>query len=304
MFKYTLLKNDDNFQVVEIGEKNLYNTDNYVAASDWVREKIRNKKTFDMPQIASFSKIKQKGYGRNTLDSLGYLYNDSNNVYKNSQGVCIVSSVFSHGHGVPICIENFFETISLFTARKLVKMKWHNEYDEYLKPVESEELQQFMVDSVVYSIFSSHSQQSSLRQVDYKNNIYDIKNNFFWMSVEDMKELSDNNGYDELYNDARTDSDRYLYTILFGENRLYDKLSPDTKNVLDLATNLVNESIQFRQMIANNENHLNSWDSGYAQLKLVWKEYLPEMFENFRNSFNGLERRMEPLVYELGFLKS
>ena len=37
------------------------------------------------------------------------------------------------------------------------------------------------------------------------------------------------NKYDILYNNVRTDSDRYLYTLLFGEQRIYDKLSPDSK---------------------------------------------------------------------------
>ena len=302
MFTYTLLKNDD-FIITEIGDKVLYNTDNLIAASEWVREKIKNKKTFDMPQVASYLKVKQKGYGRNTLDSLGYLYNDSNNVYKNSQGVCLVSSVFSHGHGVPVCDENFFEVTSLFTARKLIKMKWYNEYDEYLKPIQSELFEQFKYDSVVYSIFSSHSQQSSLRNVFYKNQNYNIKNEFFWMSVNHIKQLADENGYDDLYNDCRVDSDRYLYKLFFGKNGIYNRLSDDAKEILNIATELVESSIEHRQIMADNENHLNSWDCGYAQLKTVWKSYLPDMFETFKTKLNLFEARLTPLVYEVGFLK-
>jgi hypothetical protein len=48
---------------------------------------------------------------------------------------------------------------------------------------------------------------------------------------------------------------------------------------------------------------LNSWDAGYAQLKLVWKEYFQEEFKEFRQLYKNLEDRMRPLVYELGFLK-
>jgi TRAP-type mannitol/chloroaromatic compound transport system substrate-binding protein len=123
------------------------------------------------------------------------------------------------------------------------------------------------------------------------------------MSVEKMKELADQNGYDELYNDARTSSDRYVYKLLFGEERIYDKLSPDAKVVLDKATELVERSMELRQVMANDENHLNSWDAGYAQLKLVWKEYFQEEFKEFRQLYKNLEDRMRPLVYELGFLK-
>ncbi len=87
------------------------------------------------------------------------------------------------------------------------------------------------------------------------------------------------------------------------EERIYDKLSPDAKLVLDKATELVEKSMELRQVMANEENHLNSWDAGYAQLKLVWKEYFQEDFKEFRQLYKNLEDRMRPLVYELGFLK-
>jgi hypothetical protein len=193
--------------------------------------------------------------------------------------------------------------LSLFTSRKVIGGVWVNWNDEYLAPNEEhEQFEQFKYDSLVYSLFESKSNQSSLRQVEYKDKLWDIKNEFFWMSADRMKELADENGYDELYNDARTASDRHVYKLLFGEERIYDKLSDDARAVLDKATEMVENSIQMRQMMANDENHLNSWDAGYAQLKLVWKEYFPEDFKEFRELYKSLEDRMRPLVYELGFL--
>jgi hypothetical protein len=38
-------------------------------------------------------------------------------------------------------------------------------------------------------------------------------------------------------------------------------------------------------------------------MKLVWKEYFKEDFDQFRLEYKKLEERMRPLVYELGFLK-
>ena len=150
-----------------------------------------------------------------------------------------------------------------------------------------------MYDSIVFSLFNNSSFQKSL-----ENN----KNEFFWMSKEEMKKLADEKGYDNLYNDARTSSDRYVYKLLFGEERIYDKLSSDVKLVLDKATDLVKKSMEVRQVMANDENHLDCWDAGYAQLKLVWKEYFQEDFKEFRQFYKNMEDRMRPLVYELGFL--
>jgi len=63
--------------------------------------------------------------------------------------------------------------------------------------------------------------------------------------------------------------------------------------------------MSFRKLVHNEhpEYHLNAWDCGYAQLKLVWKEYMPERFKAFRELYLKLEKEMIPKVYELGFLK-
>ena len=191
----------------------------------------------------------------------------------------------------------------MFSARKLIEVNWINCKDEYLAPNEQHhQYQQFTYDSIVYSLFNNSSQQSSLRQITYKDKLWDIKNEFFWLSKQRMMNLADTNHYTELYSDARTSEDRYVHTLLFGEQDIYNKLSPDAKLVLDKATELVEKSMRQRQLMADDTNHLNSWDAGYAQLKLVWKEYFPEEFKEFRQLYKNLEDRMRPLVYELGFL--
>ena len=51
------------------------------------------------------------------------------------------------------------------------------------------------------------------------------------------------------------------------------------------------------------EYHLNSFDAGYAQLKLVWKQVFKDDFNAFRTAYKEFEDRMRPMVYELGFLR-
>jgi hypothetical protein len=303
MYKFDLLEIDNDFSITKTKDKSIYNTDSSIPCSEWVRKPISKYKTVDAPQMTSALNYNNSGRGNMVVGSLGYMDNSGNNVRYNGTRVGIYTSCFSNGNGVSILNENFYQVIILFTARKVIKGDWINWYDEYLAPNElHESFEQFKHDSIVYSLFESKSNQSSLRQIEYKDQLWDIKNEFFWMSVDKMKELSDEKGYDELYNDARTSPDRYVHKLLFGEERIYDKLSPDAKEVLDKATELVEKSIELRQVMANDENHLNSWDAGYAQLKLVWKEYFQEDFKEFRQLYKELENRMRPLVYELGFL--
>jgi hypothetical protein len=288
------------FEIINSGNKELLTVDN--RACDWVKIKSNLPKVI-VPNLSSALQTKNT-IKKGVEGMLCVLNNGTNRVEKNEKECAFMSSMYSGNIGVPVTSENFTKATSLFASRKSIKPNWLNMKDEYSIPNENHVLyQQFTYDSIVYSIFNNRSYQSSLRQVEYKDQLWDIKNEFFWLSVDRMKELADQNGYDELYNDARTSPDRYVHKLLFGEEKIYDKLSPDAKAVLDKATELVERSMEVRQVMANDENHLNSWDAGYAQLKLVCKEYFQEEFKEFRQLYKALEDRMRPLVYELGFLK-
>lgn len=294
-YKLDILEISDNFDILVKEKKICYNTDDLNTANKWVKEGV-NGEYVDLPSMSSALTLTDKNK-RMLVTSLGYFVCDTNNVYGVTNGTGLMSRRLSNNFGgVDITKENFYKVVTLFTARKSIKSDWINWYDGFIEPnIDTDSFNDFYYDSIVYSLFNSKSGQSSLRD-------YDIKNEFFWMSADRMKELADENGYDELYNDARTASDRHVYKLLFGEERIYDKLSPDAKLVLDKATELVEKSMTMRQVMADDENHLNSWDAGYAQLKLVWKEYFEEDFKEFRKLYKEMEDRMRPLVYELGFL--
>jgi hypothetical protein len=302
MYKLDILEKDKNFEVINTGEKLFYNCDNKFAASDWVRIELKKIKKEVRPNMSSALVVSNKDK-KIAINAIGSMNNNSNQIYKSGTEVFIATSPTSLNANVDIIPENFYKVLSLFTVRKSIKMNWINEKDEYVAPDESHpEFKNFKIDSIVYSLFNSGSAQSSLRQITYKDQLWDIKNEFFWMSKNEMTELANQNNYTELYNDARTDSDRYVYTLLFGEEDIYNQLSDEAKDVLDSATNLVRLSFGMRRNFADDTNHLNSWDAGYAQLKLLWKEYYPEQFKEFRAKYKVLEDKMRPMVYELGFL--
>jgi hypothetical protein len=304
-----ILDSNNEFNIVKIGEKVLYSTDNKNRACDWIRKKLNKRQPNlieDYPNFSSSYVVNNKSSKKiNVNGYIGGYCELSNSVYQNSQGVTLGSSISILGNtvSIPIYSENFLDTVGMFAAKRLIEQNWLNDKDEYLEPNEDSELYNtFIINSAVLSLFNNASTQASLRQITYKDQIWDTKNQFFWMSKEEMVNLANNNNYTELYNDARTDSDRYVYNLLFGKQRIYDQLSDEAKDVLDCGTNLVRLSFGMRRNFADDTNHLNSWDAGYAQLKLLWKEYYPEQFKEFRDKYKVLEEKMRPMVYELGFL--
>jgi hypothetical protein len=260
-----------------------------LETQNFVIVKTNNKIFYNIDNTKPFSEIVPKPI---SSEIFGYLVSDANNIEKSLRSVYFqVEKIKNNNKRYSIDISNVKQCFINFTVRKLPNVNWVNEKDEFIL-VENIP-QNFINDSIVFSIFNNSSYQKSTDEYN---------NEFFWMSVDQMKKLADENGYDELYNDARTASDRHVYKLLFGEERIYYKLSDDAKAVLDKASELVERSIEMRQVMANDENHLDSWDAGYAQLKLVWKEYFQEDFTEFRRLYKVMEDRMSPLVYELGFL--
>jgi len=294
--------NTQTFSIEPKIEKSLYNTDRSITLSDWLNE-IPTKNDITYPVFESALGVSNK-IKKGSSEAIGYLNNDSNNVQQQNV-IHILSGVCKANGNKPITPNNFDRSIVTFSSRKIIKRDWIQDKDEFLKPnTEHPQFNQFTYDSIVISLFHIHAFETSVRGINYNGQQWDIKNEFFWMSKETMKELGETNNYDELYRDSRNGSDRFVYNKLFVDG-LYDKLSPDAKCVLDMASELVVKSIPMRQAMSdtNPEYHLNSWDCGYSQLKLVWKEYFKEDFTEFRNEYKKLEDRMRPLVYELGFLK-
>lgn len=290
-----------------IGHKDIYNVDGMVSASDWAKSPVKTLKTFDEPNLSSGIKVRDmaNNRGRNFKGSFGFFSNNGNNVKENYQGVVLFSSAYSNGHGHGLNESNFTRCTALFTARRVIKGDWVNDKDEYLAPNETHpKYKEFENDSIIYSLFDTASNQSSLRNITYRHNQYDIKNEFFFMKKDDILSLAEENGYDNTFDDCKASSERYVADLLFNKG-LYKNLSPEAKDVIDKAIDMTINTFSRREQFddENSKYQIMNWDCGYYQLKELWKVYCPNDFKEFRLSFKRLQDKLIPMVYELGFLK-
>jgi len=302
-FNYNLIDNVDG-EIQVVGSKVVYNIDGKKSGTYWVKEEVKKMKTEDAPQMTSginYKSNKDGCRGNLVKNALGFYYNNSNNVDKNAQNVGIFTSCFSSGTGCSILPINFTRCTALFSARKLIEKNWVNSKDEYLAPNENHPAyKEFENDSIIYSLFHSASNQSSLRDVEYKGKKWDIKNEFFFMGKKEIETLANENGNDDCYADVHTSSERYVYTILNGI-----ELSVEAQAVLDKAREIVRNTFKFRSLF--NEEHpeyqINNWDCGWYQIKAMAKEYAMPDLKQFGELYKKLADKMRPMVYELGFLK-
>lgn len=197
--------------------------------------------------------------------------------------------------------ENFERICSFFAARKLVIPTWINNKDNFLIPeVDNPLYETFVANSIIYSLFHSSSNQSSLRQVMFDKNMWDIKNEFFFISKDAIMQMADKQGFDYTYKDAQKSSERYVYKKISQLN-----LSKEATSVFESAKNLVRESFKFRKDFneISPEYQILNWDCGWYQIKALLKVYMPEELKEFSDKFKLFSDTLRPMVYTLGFVK-
>ena len=294
----------DDGSIDVFGNHILYNASLLKGANDWCETNAP--KTVIYPNLTSGLNIDStQRLNKAIPDQYGQIVMSDPKVVGNQTGVLMLSSTNANAHSKCISISNFTRCTALFTARKLIEGNWINDKDEYLAPNENHhDYKRFEADSIVYSLFHTSSNQTSMRQITYKGKIYDIPNEFFWMSRDRMTQLANENNNAFMFNDARTSKERYVYTLL-NNPEISSLLSPTAKQLLDMATAMMEKTVKYRPLFESDHpnHHIHTWDAGYYQLKDLWKEYLPEEFKIFRNLFKSFGNELRPLVYQLGFLR-
>lgn len=236
-------------------------------------------------------------------ETVGSYYTSDNTIMRSNVNA-MSSTPLSNGNAstaISMVGYNALKCTALFAARALINCEWYNCKDEYMKPnTEHPKYKEFENDSIIISLFHSKSQQSSLRQIKYDNKIWDIRNEFFWLSKHQMMELAKEYNYEELYNDALVSNERFIYKYL---NTI--TLSKEAQAVLDKATELLIKGFKYRQQEndEHREYHLNTFDASFYQNKIIWKKYLPNEYNEFQKLYKTLCDKVRPMVYELGFLK-
>lgn len=285
--------------VEDIDNTVVYNLDQEITASMWVRAGLRDRERIDLPQFSSVMNVRnnrKQGY----VGQMGSVNFDSNSVANNHKDIIIASSTTTRSANVPIMDFNWHKVIPLFAARRSVKRNWLNWQQEYRIPDQEHPIwAQYQADSLVFSMFDTKSNQVSLGNVLYNDRVYDIRNEFFWIDPSKLLKMFTNRGFDDFYRDYVECETPYFLNILQNS-----PLSDDAQALLDSATHLMEISVDSRiEMHANHpEWHLHRWDAGYAQMKKVWMKHHMKEYKEFRAQFEKFRDNMAARTYLLGFL--
>ena len=296
-FMHYLIENNDG-EIQIIGTKDLYNFDNksILTTADFISSGLKNKHEEEIvccdnikDMIFSLKKCKVFDDYICTITCAG------NDVQQNN--LTSIRSIFpkSGGGVLQITKKNLLEACVIQAAKSVVKDTWVTDKDMY--DMSNDVTIEFKHNALVYSIFDNYC--CSIRL----DNGHQLKNEFFWMSKEEIMGLANEYNMDDVYEDAKTSDERYVYKYIQEHKK---EFSQEALDVLNKAIELTKKSFKYRQLFADEhpEYQLEKcWDAGFYQLKAIWKEYMKDDFEEFRKLYRVLSDKMRPMVYELGFLK-
>ena len=306
----------------------LYNTDDKLSLSDWLKEvRIKEPAYFTVAVRSPLNYVfkgrglsKQKNSKIKQLN-IGYIHNQSNDIHKSTNGVNLFSTLYSSTQGEAIQ-SNIYRVILLFSFRRsCVGSGWYKIYKQYLKPTfrNQEHENQVFADALIYALFNSSNNTSSLRDlVDPDGNTHNVYNHFFPYSKElflfnlkSAKETTGNNGYDVIYNDfLQSGADDTIIHKLIKHITNPSYFSQEALDVYNKSVDLYIKAFPYlleekyqTKVVSGKElkTFLNRvWNPSWYQLKLIYKEEFSNELKELQELYQKLHIRMRQHTIDCG----
>ena len=187
--------------------------------------------------------------------------------------------------------ENLSQATIIFSVRRLIKPTWINDRDQFLIPTEPL-TDEFKTDCLVWMLFNGSNLTASANDLEWNDKKWSIVNHFIPFSEEEVNAPE------------RFESE-------FMVNYLKDKiLSKEAKAVLEQGKKLWQAYFANTDVRAvRDELKLNRPDVGWYQIRKALQarnssgDFAPVSFKPFEEAYKTLTEKLQPQVYELGFLK-
>lgn len=278
-------------KVQAIGEKVFYNFPKTIHLNGWL-ERLKTDcinvplKNAIHPQLA---KAKVTAWRK---DAIGYLLCNSNDLQHASTLTALFSSVCSQGNGFYLTPANLCKSSIMFSVRQLIKHNWTNHNDQFLQPTKilSEE---FKNDCLIWMLFNGKNLTASANNLEWNGKKWSIVNHFIPYTEAEV------NAPDRFESDFMV---RYLAN---------KKLSKEAKTVMCAGRELWQAYFSTTDVYnVREELKLNRPDVGWYQIRNALKarntsgDTAPIDFNSFETAYKTLSEKLQPQVFELGFLRA
>ena len=300
-----------------IGEKSFYNIPNKSFLNVWIKRSKTNKVPI-LPLKNAITPATSKPRVSSWSDeAIAYMYCGKNDMQHAEQQTVLFSSPYGQGDGFYVNPENFWQATVVFTVRRLVKPTWLNDRDQFLQP--SELLtDEFKSDCLIWMLFNRCNRTASANDLEWNGKKWSIVNHFIPFTEQEV------GAPDRFESDFMVE---YLSNLpplpqLPESSKLSgsfsERLSGSYSEALSVEAKAVMEAgkILWKAYFAHTDTRnvrdelkLNRADVGWYQVRKALQarnasgDFIPVSFKPFEEAYKALTEKLQPMVYELGFLK-
>ena len=282
-----------NRNVLPIGEKCFYNLPTERLLTKWIpRPKTNSYTVIPLKNAITAATATKDLRGTKWSDNaIAYLWCNSNDVQQAAR-TALFSSGFNGGHGIFVNPENLWQAIIIYSVRQLVQHSWVNHNDQFLQPTELL-TDEFKNDCLIWTLFHGKNLTASANNLEWNNKTWSIVNHFIPFTESDL------NAPDRFESDFMV---RYMADKIFSEEA--NAVLQEGKKIWQAYFS------QIDVHTIRDELKLNRPDVGWYQVRKALQarnvsgDFPTVSFKAFENSYKELTEKLQPLVYELGFLKN
>ena len=286
-----------NDKTLNIGIKHLALIDKKEVLNNWFKRPT-NSNDYILPPLSNGITVKENNTDtrhRARPDFLASICSNGND-FQHAKYVVILSSPNASAGAFTVNQENFERAVTLHAVKKIPNPTWLNDRNQFLTP-RIKPTQEFTNNCIIWSLFASSNETTSLSNVEYLGNTYQIKNNFFPFSISELKswEVKDPDFRQQL----STDVDRFVSVWI-----KKSELSEEAKNVLKKAKEVYKYFYSHLNEMATHNWKIDNWDAGWYQIRRCLKEHNLGMDELNELSIanDNLANKILPQIEEFGFL--
>jgi hypothetical protein len=281
-------------KVQPIGEKNFYNLPNNIFLNVWMNKPQTNDE-LALPLSNAIKVSSNPRLKKSCDDMVGYLYASNNDLQHTGRETLITSSIFTGGNGGGLYInyENLWQVAIVFSVRRLIKPTWLNDRDQFLQPI-GILTEEFKTDCLIWMLFNGSNLTASANNLEWNDKKWSIVNHFIPFTEE------------EVGSPERFESD-FMVQYVIARNEAISSLA---MTVLKEGKKLWQAYFAHTDVRSVREElKLNRADVGWYQVRNALKkrnesgDFQVVSFKPFEQAYKALTEKLQPMVYELGFLR-
>lgn len=274
-----------------IGSKSFFNLPILSYLNVWV-ERPRSNDLEVIPLTNAITPANKKDFKKWSENALAYFTSKGNDLQNANWTYILSSRAYGDSGGIYITAENLWQAAVVFSVRRLVKPTWINDRDQFLQP--SKPLTgEFKDDCLIWMLFNGSNLTASANDLQWNGKSWSIVNHFIPFTETQV------NAPDRF-------ESNFMVQYLAGK-----KLTPEAKAVMAEGQKLWQAYFsEIDPHLVCQQLKLNRPDVGWYQVRKALEKRnsngsnLEIDFKPFKDAYQQLSDKLNPQVFELGFLKA